>query len=295
MLDYTLVKSWVFPDVVQSYTERDTMLYALGLGFGSDPLAQAELPFVYEKDLVAVPTQAAVLGSSGFIWQNPAFGADWVKIVHGEQDIEWCRPMPKSGTVVGRNRVLGLTDKGPGKGVLAQVVRELSDATTGELIAKVRQVTFLRGNGGYSTESGLSDPAPPALPQITDDIGEPDLELDLPTLPQAALIYRLSGDMNPLHADPSIAAEAGYDLPILHGLCTYGMAARALLQTYLKHDPAQLHRLAARFTSPVFPGETITFQFWRKSGTRVALRARILARDVTVLNNGFAEIGSPRS
>ncbi|MEO7787098.1 MAG: dehydratase, partial [Sphingomicrobium sp.] len=117
MLDEAALRNRVFPDVVQDISARDSMLYALGLGFGADPLDEAELRFVYEKELAAVPTMAAVLGSPGFFWQDPALGIDWVKIVHGEEDIRWFRPLPPAGTVIGRNRVASLTDKGPGKGV----------------------------------------------------------------------------------------------------------------------------------------------------------------------------------
>jgi acyl dehydratase len=290
MLDYEFIKSFVFPDVVQSYTERDSMLYALGLGFGANPLDEDELKFVYESGLRTVPTQAAVLGSPGFIWQNPVFAADWVKVVHGEQDIEWYRPLPAEATLVGRNRVASLTDKGAGKGAIARVVRDLMDQSTGELIAQVRQLTFLRGDGGYSQDSSQSDPPPAALPLITDEMGEPHTEVELEIVPQAALIYRLSGDRNPLHADPAVARKAGFDRPILHGLCTYGMAARALLRTGLGYDPSRLKRLAVRFTAPLFPGEAVRFQFWNVGSGRLAIRAVVRQRNVTVLNHGFAEI-----
>ena len=273
MLDYALIKNWVFPDVVQSFADRDTILYALGLGMGTDPLAPTDLPFVYERELKAVPTQAAVLGSAGFIWQNPAFGVDWVKIVHGEQDIEWYRPLPTSGTVVGRNRVVGLTDKGAGKGVLAHVVRDLSDQASGDRIAQVRQIAFLRGDGGYSADNGVSDPPPPPLPQITGDFGPARSRGRAPTLPQSALIYRLSGDYNPLHADPAVARAAGYERPILHGLCTYGMAARALLGTVLDNDPPGSVAWRRDLPRPSFRARPSPSSYGTASGNRIALRA----------------------
>jgi acyl dehydratase len=290
MLNYTAVRNRMFPVVEQTYTPRDAMLYALGLGFGSDPLNIDELRYVFESNHCAVPTMAAVLGSPGFFWQDPVLGADWIKIVHGEQDIRWLSPLPSSATVIGRNRVASLIDKGEGKGAIAQVVRDLILQDSGEKIAEVRQLTFLRGNGGYTEDNGESDPPPSPLPTIGEELGPVDRAIDFQTLPQAALIYRLSGDMNPLHADPAIARAAGFDRPILHGLCTYGMAARAVLSAYLGHDAARLHRLAVRFTSPVFPGETIRFEMWRRTATEIALRARVVERDVIVLNNGVAEI-----
>lgn len=290
MLNYATIRSRNFPDVIHQYDERDTILYALGLGYGANPTNEDELRFVFEPRLKCVPTQAAVLGSSGFFWREPGLGADWVKIVHGEQDIRWYGQLPASATVIGRNRVESLTDKGPGKGAIAQVVREVIERDTGRLIAEVRQVTFLRGDGGFSGEGGQSDPPPAALPRINDDLGPPHRTVELATLPQSALIYRLSGDLNPLHADPETARAAGFDRPILHGLCTYGMAARALLGTYLDYDTSRLKRLAARFTAPVVPGETLTFQFWKRSENEIAFRASIDSRDAIVLNNGIAEI-----
>ena len=293
MLDYAAVRNRKFPDAVQTYAARDTILYALGLGYGEDPLNEGALRFVFEPRLISVPTQVAVLGSPRFFWQDPSLGADWVKIVHGEQDIRWFGALPPTATVIGRNHVAALTDKGAGKGAIAQVVREVFEQDSGRLIAEVRQIVFLRGDGGYSMGSAQSDPPPAALPTVGDDPGTPQQTIDLATLPQSALIYRLSGDLNPLHADPTTAHAAGFDRPILHGLCTYGMAARALLSGYLNDEPSRLRRLAARFVAPVFPGETLTFQFWPRSDTEIAFRARVTARDVTVLNNGIAGIAAP--
>ena len=290
MLNYAEARNRVFSDVIQPYAATDTMLYALGLGYGADPLDEDELRFVYEADLLSVPTQVAVLGAPGFFWQDPAFGVDWVTLVHGEQDVRWFRPLPPAATVIGKNRVAAITDKGAGKGAIAQVMREVIAQDSGETIAEVRQTVFLRGDGGYSRDGSESDPLPAPLPPIGDDLGAPHWTVELATLPQSALIYRLSGDFNPLHADPAIARAAGFDRPILHGLCTYGMAARALLRNFPGHDVSRLRRLAVRFTAPVFPGETLTFEFWQRSATDIAVRARVAARGVTVLNNGIAEI-----
>jgi acyl dehydratase len=288
MLDYQACKHWTFDDIVHRYAERDTMLYALGLGYGSDPMDRGELRFVYEQQLQAVPTMASVMGSPGIWWRDPRTGADPVKLVHGEQDLRLFKPLPAAATLVARNRVLSLTDKGPGKGAIAVVLRELLLQDSGEKIAESRNVTFLRGDGGFSAHSGVSDPGPEALPPMPDR--KADVEVAYATLPQAALVYRLSGDYNPLHADPAFAARAGFDRPILHGLCTYGMAARAVIEKLLDHDAARLKRIAVRFTSPVWPGETVRYELWRESDTLVRLRASVDARGVVVLNNGLVEM-----
>ncbi|HEY2928599.1 MaoC/PaaZ C-terminal domain-containing protein [Piscinibacter sp.] len=289
MLDYHVCKNWTFPDIVHRYTERDSMLYALGLGFGSDPMDRGALRFVYEKNLQAVPTLATVMGSPGIWWRDPRTGADAVKLVHGEQDIRLLRPLAASGTLIARNRVVSLTDKGAGKGAIAVLLRSLVDEATGETVAESRNVTFLRGDGGFSDISGVSDPGPEPLPAVPERAA--DIEVSYSTRPETALIYRLSGDVNPLHADPDVAAKAGFDRPILHGLCTYGMGARAVIENVLGHDAARLKRLAVRFTSPVWPGETVRYELWREGDARLSLRASVDARKVVVLNNGVVEIG----
>lgn len=288
MLDYHAVRNWDFGEIVHTYTQRDTMLYALGIGIGADPLDEKQLQFTYEKHLQAVPTMAAVLGSPGFWWPDPATGADWVKLVQGEQHIELFRPLPAEATIVARNRVVSITDKGPGKGAIAVTQREIFEQSSGELLARNKNVSFLRGDGGFRATSGLDDPLPPALPPVPER--EPDTEIEFASLEQAALIYRLSGDYNTLHADPEVAKEAGFHRPILHGLCTYGMAAHALLRGCCGYDASRLRSLAARFTSPVFPGERVRFQIWREGDKQLRLRARVDQRDVTVLNNGVAEL-----
>jgi len=288
MLDYQVCKNWNFPDIVHRYTERDTMLYALGLGFGADPMDRGALRFVYEKSLQAVPTMATVMGSPGIWWSEPKTGADFVKLVHGEQDVRLLRPLEPAGTLIARNRVVSLTDKGAGKGALAVVLRTLIDEASGETVAESRNATFLRGDGGFSELSGISDPGPEPLPPVPDRPA--DIEVSYTTRPEAALIYRLSGDINPLHADPDVAAKAGFDRPILHGLCTYGMGARAVIETVLGHEAAQLKRLAVRFTSPVWPGESVRYELWREGSSLLRLRASVDARKVVVLNNGIVEI-----
>jgi len=288
MLNYEVCKNWTFPDIVHTYTERDTMLYALGLGFGQDPMDRGALRFVYEKDLQALPTMACVMGSPGIWWRDPRTGADAVKLVHGEQDVQLLGPLATSGTIIARNRVVSLTDKGAGKGAIAVVLRTLIDQSSGQTVAQSRNVTFLRGDGGFSEASGVSDPGPEPLPPLPERPA--DLEVSYDTRAEAALVYRLSGDVNPLHADPDIAAKAGFDRPILHGLCTYGMGARAVVERVLDHDASRLKRLAVRFTSPVWPGDTVRYELWREGATLLRLRASVDARKTVVLNNGLVEI-----
>jgi len=288
MLNAEAVRNWDFGEIVHAYTQRDTMLYALGLGVGADPLDEGELRFVFEKDLQAVPTMATVLGSPGFWWRDSRTGADWVKLVHGEQAVQLSKPLPVAATLVATNKVVSITDKGVGKGAIAVIERELRDRQTNELIAKGRNVTFLRGDGGFSAAGGRSDPAPEQLPAVPDR--GCDIEVVLPTLERQALIYRLSGDYNTLHADPAVARSAGFARPILHGLCTYGMAAHALLRSVCRYDAARIRSVAVRFTAPVTPGETVRFQFWEAGQGRFHLRAMVDTRNVAVLNNGIIEL-----
>lgn len=288
MLNYQAVRDWDFGEIVQTYTQRDTMLYALGIGMGADPLDEGQLRFVFEKNLHAVPSMAAVLGAPGFWWRDPRTGADWVKLVHGEQHVQLHKPLPVEATVVARNRVVSITDKGPGKGAIVVILRDILDQATGDLLARSKMVTFLRGDGGFSERAGVSDPGPEPLPPVPERA--PDIEVALSSLMQAALVYRLSGDYNTLHADPEVASAAGFRRPILQGLCTYGMAAHAVLRGCCGYDASRLRTMAVRFTSPVYPGETVRFQIWRASDSRLHLRARVDERDVVVLNNGVVEL-----
>lgn len=288
MIDYDKAKAWRSGEVRQSYGARDTILYALGLGLGSDPLDPQQLRYVYEKELVALPTMAAVLASPGaWMRERTELGIDFLRLVHGEQGVTIHRPLAAAATVVGESRVVRLVDKGEGKGAVLHVEKQLRDAGDGALLATAEQVLFLRGDGGFSRGAGGDAPAeaPPPMPESA-----PDAVLALPTRPEAALVYRLSGDLNPLHAEPAVAGKAGFARPILHGLATWGMAGRALVQLSCGHDPARLTALRARLTAPVYPGETLVLEAWRKSAQDIAFRMRVQERDVVVLNNGSARV-----
>lgn len=284
-IDYDRLMKRPFKEVVQSYSQRDTILYALGVGVNMDPLDEAQLKFTYEGNLHALPTMAVVLATPGFWVKEPDTGIDWVKVLHGEQGFRIHKPLPAEATVVATNRIVEIIDKGADRGALILQERTVVDQATGDELATLTSTTFARGDGGFGGSSEGGKPVH-KLPER-----EPDLVCDLPTLPQAALIYRLSGDYNPLHADPKVATAAGFKAPILHGLCTLGVAGHAILKTCCDYDPARFKALDLRFSSPVYPGETIRTEMWEEGGGVVGFRSRVLERDVVVLNNGRAEIG----
>lgn len=282
-IDEARLKNWPFEDIEQTYTAKDTILYALGVGLGADPMDERQLRFVYEDGLRALPTLTAVLAYPGFWIRNPASGVDWKQVLHGEQGLVIHRPLPATGTVVGRTAVEAVIDKGPGKGALVYTRRDVRDKETGALLCSITSTSFARADGGFGGPGGPVKPVH-VLPERA-----PDIVCDLPTLPQAALLYRLSGDYNPLHADPAIAKAAGFPRPILHGLCTYGVAGHALLRELCGYDPARLRRMDVRFSAPVFPGETLRTEIWHEAEGKAGFRCRVLGRDVVVINNGLAE------
>jgi len=272
------------PDHDHTHGPKDRILYALGLGLGQDPTDEQQLAFVYEKHLKVLPTFPVVQGYSAYTFRRPELGITWTHVVHGEHAVRLHAPIAPEGTVIGRSRILDVIDKGAGKGALIYSERRILDKTDGRLLATINQTTFCRADGGFGGAKREA-PAPHALPERA-----PDLSCDLPTRPETALIYRLSGDVNPLHAEPTFAREAGYPRPILHGLATFGVAGHALLKTLCNYDPARLTAMAGRFSAPVFPGETIRTEIWR-DGDVVSFRARALERDVIAINNGRAAIG----
>jgi acyl dehydratase len=271
------------PPKEQAYGAKDCILYALGIGFGHDPMNEDELPFVYEKNLKVLPTMGTVLGHAGFWARRADTGIDWVKVVNGEQGITLHRPLAGEGTVIGRQRIVEVIDKGPGKGALVLSERTIIDKVTGEPIATVTHTMFCRGDGGFGGPPRQA-PEPHPLPDRA-----PDSICDLATRPEAALIYRLCGDLNPLHSDPAVAKQAGYPRPIMHGLGSFGVAAHAVLKTYCGYDPQKLHTFASRFSAPVYPGETLRTEMWR-DGNIVSFRSRVVERDVIAVTNGRAEV-----
>lgn len=288
MIDYHGLKNWPFGTLCQHYDQRDVMLYALGCGLGADPLDARQLDFVYEKNLKVMPSMAAVLGTPGSWWRLPGTGVTWQRVLHAEQDVQFYAPLPTAATVIGLNQVTHLHDRGEGKGVLAGLVRDIR-AEDGSLIARAKRVEVLRDDGGFAARGGPNDDAPPRLESLPQHCGHPDIEISLPTVAQAALIYRLSGDPNPLHSDPEVARAAGFARPIFHGLGSFGMAAHAILRTCCDYAPEVLTRLALRFTAVVYPGETLRFHIWRRDAQSVRFRAWAEERELMVLDKGLAE------
>lgn len=260
----------------QKISPKDVMLYALGVG-------AEELAFTYEEGLQALPTMAAALAYPGFFWRNPEWDVDWKRLLHGEVSVTLHAPLPVKADLVGSTTIDAIFDKGADKGAVVYQTRTVHDAA-GVLIATVRNTSMLRGDGGFG---GGSDGQP--RPHPTPD-RSPDNVVALSTRTGQALLYRLaSGDLNPLHVDPAVARAGGFPRPILHGLCTYGIAGRALAAALVDNQPARIRRIDARFSSPVFPGETIVTEIWREDANTAAFRARVAERDQVVLDNGYVE------
>jgi len=282
-INYDKLVNWPIPEVEQRLTRRDTILYALGVGLGADPCDADQLRFVYEDGLRALPTMAIILGYPGAWHAHPDTGITRSHVVHGEQGLRIVKPLPVEGDVVGKTRVTGLVDKGPNKGALLMTDCTVRDKASGEAICTLTSTTFCRADGGFGGPDG-----PVSTPHRIPDAPAQHV-CDLPTLPQAALIYRLSGDTNPLHADPAYAKRAGFEMPILHGRCTFSIAGHAILKTLCGYEPVRLVSMQGRFSAPAYPGETIRTEMWR-DGNVVSFRSCVAARGATVLDNGRAEI-----
>lgn len=283
-IDYANLKAWSFEDQLTDYTRNDCMRYALSLGYGQDPLDEQELAFVFEDGLKTVPSMFTVLGAPGAWASDPRTGIDWMRILHGEHRMTLHGAPPPEGRLRSRTRISRVVDKGEGRGALVITTREITDDSNGKLLATIDHTSFCRADGGF----GSGDPAPEMLPSNPAD--EPvDVSVTLQTSPRAALLYRLNGDRNPIHVSPSAAKSAGFARPILHGLCTYGMAARAILRECCGNDPERLASLSLRFSAPFYPGETLSVELWRR-GSNIHFRAIAAERGQAVLTHGLATI-----
>lgn len=271
-----------FAPIEYSYTRKDTMLYALGICCGDDPVDERDLPFVYEEGLKAIPAMATVLATPGFWLKNPDTGVTWQKVLHGEQRLAMHAELPPEGRVRSEVFVDQVIDKGEGRGALIYVRREIYDTASGCHLCTASHSSFARADGGFGGPAGPIWPVH-ALPER-----KADLVCDLRTWPHSGLLYRLNGDFNPIHGDPAAAREAGFDRPILHGLCTFGVAARAIIRTICDNDPARLAELNVRFSAPVMPGDTIRTEVWRHGDGTASFRCSVPDRELMVLNNGFA-------
>ena len=284
-IDYPAVLDLKTEAAPYSWNDREVMLYALGIGMGSDPMDERELQFVNEafatpKPLKVVPTFASVC-----VWGARPVPIDLnrVMVVDGERDITFHKSIPVAAKVTADARVRGVYDKGKEKGAVIQNEVVVRDGDGSKIITIVSS-SFARGDGGFG---GPSDgmPEPHQVPRRL-----PDRSVDIAIRPDQALIYRLSGDRNPLHSDPEFARRAGFPKPILHGMCTYGLTCRAVLQTYADYDPSAFRRHRARFSAPVFPGETISVDLW-KDGNSISFEAHVRERNVTVVKNGQSLLG----
>jgi len=271
--------------LVSSYDEKDVMLYALGVGFGRDPLDEKELPFVYENNgLKVVPTFASVIsrGEAPPAQQRmpQKSSINFMMVVDGERRITIHKPLPPKCEVVSDERYLDILDKGESKGAVLIQERVTREKASGDKLFTTVSSIFARGDGGF----GGKPQGGPALHEIPERA--PDLVKECDTRPDQAFLYALSGDRNPLHRDPNVAKMVGFPRPILHGLCSYGTACRAVLSTLAEYDPARITQFDVRFSKPVFPGETLVVEMWQ-DGATVSYRASVKERPGTVvLNNG---------
>jgi acyl dehydratase len=269
------------PDAVQTMRAKDMILYALSTGYGAEPCDAAHLRHIYEEKLVAVPTVANVTAHHGS-WMKTA-GVDWDSVVHAEQRLTVHHPIPVDVPLVSKVRCLSVVDRGAGKGMFATFKRTIRRHDDGTPLATIVQTNACRGDGGCGTAGIPPDPLPPPPERPADVV----LRIDLPV--DAAALYRLNGDLNPLHIDPASAARAGFDRPILHGLCTFGYAGYALGKALAVAGLRDIASIAARFSAPVFPGEPIDVHIWQ-DGDEARFRVIVPSRGTIVLDRGTATL-----
>lgn len=282
----------LYPDILTmkrtgqtfDYAERDTILYALAIGMGRDPHDAAELPFVYEKALKALPSLATVVAWGAGI-PTAELGVDYKLVLHCEEEIIFHRPMPAAARLSVDSGIVEVYDKGAGKGAVIHRRMVLYDAGDGEPIATINRFAFARGDGGCGGATSGA-PVPHAVPARA-----PDASVTYTSRPEQAALYRLCGDRNPLHIDPAVAEQAGFKAPILHGLANYGATCRAVLATYCAFDPARMLSHALRFSAPFYPGETLRVDMWRDEDI-ISFEAVAEERGVTVVKNGRSVIRS---
>ena len=279
-INYDEIMSMTSENVEISYSDKDSILYSLGVGLGNDPMNMAELKYVYENSQVALPSMA-----TNFQYHSPLLlkaNINFILVVHGEQKLSFSNPLPVSGDFISNAKVIGCYDKGAGKGAIIDVETTINLKKDNTEICKLVSTTFARGDGGFGgPESPKSEIFRPE--------GDPDFVHEIKSKPDQALIFRLSGDYNPLHSDPNFAKTAGFEKPILHGMCTYGIACRSLVESVCEGDAKRLKKFDCRFSSPVYPGETIVTEMW-KNGSKVYYQSKVKERDKIVIKNGVSEI-----
>lgn len=276
-IDYDALMATRVDDEVCEYTDKDALLYALAVGFGSNPLDRKELPYVYEgASLRTVPTLASMLLPSTFLDEC---GWDYDRVLHSELKLELYRPLPASARLLTNRRVVAVYDRGVNRGARILIESEVRLAKDDTALFTLGNTLLARGDGGFGGSRGQSA-VPHRLPKRP-----PDLVCDLSTRPDQALLFRLCGDRNPLHADPDLAARLGFDAPILHGRSTCGVACRAILQTICDYDFTLIAGFDARFSAPVYPGDLISTEMWQDRNI-VSFRCVVKARNAVVINNG---------
>ncbi len=261
-----------FAPATQSYDARDAILYALGVGLGQNPCDADDLAFLDDRQLSVLPSYAVTLTSPGMWIRDPAFGVDFAKLVHFEQMAWFDAPLPASARIVGDARVLSLTDRGEGKGAILVLERTIRDAASEALYCRLHQTLLLRGDGGFGGEPT------PVRPSIIPDV-EADRTAEARVSPRAALLYRLSGDWNPLHLDPLAAKQAGFERPILHGLASYAKAGVAVSRA-CDRDPGSIGALGCRFSGVIYPGDTLDVRVWSTGDTSAVFQAFVGDRKV---------------
>ncbi|NCF51654.1 3-alpha,7-alpha,12-alpha-trihydroxy-5-beta-cholest-24-enoyl-CoA hydratase [Gammaproteobacteria bacterium] len=277
-LDYEKLLATSVSGLELRYGDTETMLYAQSIGFGRDPLDRKELAYVYEQSgpLLTVPTMASAIIPEMF---PPDLGWDYSQVLHVEQRLQLYRPLPAAADLRIDKRVAEVFDRGPKHGALFFFEAEGRFAKDDTVLFSLGSTVLARGDGGFGGPTG-SGPKPHRVPRR-----DPDLSCDSITRRDQALLFRLNGDRNPLHADPAKAEKAGFSVPILHGMCTYGIACRAILRTICDYDYTLIESFDARFSAPVLPGETITTDMWQ-DGNVVSFQCSVKERNCIVLKNG---------
>ena len=279
-INYDEIMSLKSENIEISYTDKDSILYGLGVGLGNDPMNMDELKYVYENGQIALPSMATNFQYHSSLLMSA--NLNFIMVVHGEQKLSIINPIPVSGEFVADMKVINCFDKGASKGAIVEVETTVKLKSDGTEICKLISTTFARGDGGFC--------GPESPPQkVYEPEGTPDIVDEITTKPDQALIFRLSGDYNPLHSDPNFAKAAGFPKPILHGLCTYGVACRSIVKTACDKDVKKLKSFNCRFSSPVFPGETIVTEMW-KNGNIINFQSKVKERDKIILKNGVSEI-----
>lgn len=272
---------WDFGEQRQRYDARDAIIYALGVGLPIAPGESEDLNFLLEDRLRVLPSYAVTLATPGMWPKIPALEVDWVRVLHMAHAVRFDTPLPDGAEVVSRARITELYDRGADKGAVCILRREVRDAGNHTLYCTIDQTVAMRGNGGFGG-APLPKAERPTMPARPADHSE-----SVDTSERAALIYRLSGDYNPLHAHYDVARKAGYDRPILHGLASYGTACAVILRAFCGGDPARMKTLDLRFAGVVMPGDQLDFSCWR-DGNRVLFDVKV--GDRTVIDQGVSEI-----